>query len=372
MLPTQSLTASDRSNESNDLFLGIDYVEFYVGNALQAAHYYQTTLGLVPTAYAGLETGVRDRTSFLLRREEINFVVTSPLENTGPIADYLAHHGDGVKNIAFQVRDVEQAYYQLLRHGAKPLQEPILSKSATGKIRRATVAVYGDMTHTLVEREGHLETPLPTFQPIAGKCVPDTYLHEFDHFAIGFQLGQVEDWANFYMRACGFEQLHEENIQTELSAMTSKALQNANGRIKFVLIEPRAGKRMSQIEEFLKYHHGPGVQHVGLHSSNIIGTVNQLKHNGIQFASAPTSYYEMLTERVGQISENLGDLHNANILVDRDELGYLLQIFSLPVQPRPTLFIEIIQRKNARGFGSGNIQALFKALEREQERRGNL
>jgi 4-hydroxyphenylpyruvate dioxygenase len=350
----------------------IDYIELFVGNARQAAHYYRTSFGFKPIAYAGLETGLRDRASVILQRDECNLILTAPLSDEGPVAEYVLRHGDGVKDIAFRVENASEAFDAAVRWGAQPLAEPTLLEDKQGHIVRATVAAYGDTVHSFVQRDTFIDSFLPTYQSMQSRPVPWTGLHQIDHFAISLPPGEVQHWVDFYTQVFGFHQIHEEGITTEYSAMNSIAVEDRSERIKFVLIEPRSGKRKSQIEEFLKFHHGPGVQHIALHSTDIVRTIHALEANGVDFVSAPGSYYDMLPERVGSIDEDTQALREVNVLVDRDEWGYLLQIFSLPVQSRPTLFIEIIQRKAARGFGSGNIQALFRALEQEQARRGNL
>lgn len=350
----------------------IDYIEIYAGNARQAAQYYRTAFGFEPIAYAGLESGLRDRASIILQRDECHLLVTAPLSSDGPVAEYVLRHGDGVKDIAFRVTDAARAFTAATRWGAQPLLEPTHLEDEHGHIVKATVAAYGDTVHSFIQRDTFIDTFLPAYQPMQSRPAPWSGLQQIDHFAISLPPGEVQSWVNFYTQVFGFHQLHEEGITTEYSAMNSIAVENSNELIKFVLIEPRSGKRKSQIEEFLKFHQGPGVQHVALHSEDIIKTIHALQANGVGFVQAPGSYYDMLTERVGTIDEDVAALREVNVLVDRDEWGYLLQIFSLPVQSRPTLFIEIIQRKAARGFGSGNIQALFRALELEQARRGNL
>lgn len=351
---------------------GIDYVELYVGNARQSAHYYRTAFGFTPIAYAGQETGLRDQASVVLQQGESYLLLTAPLGPEGPIAEYVARHGDGVKDIAFRVEDARQAFDASVRWGARPLLEPTEFEDEHGSMIKATVAAYGDTVHSFIQRDGATAAFLPAFQETQAPAAPWTGLHLFDHFAISLPPGEVEHWADFYCQVFGFQQIHEEGIATEYSAMKSKAVQDSTGRAKFVLIEPVPGKRKSQIEEFLKYNQGPGVQHVALHSQDIVRSIHALQENGVGFVTAPGSYYDLLSDRVGSISEDIAALREVNVLVDRDEWGYLLQIFSLPVQSRPTFFIELIQRKEARGFGSGNIQALFKALEYEQARRGNL
>ena len=350
----------------------IDYVELYVGNLTQATHYFRTAFGFTPVAYAGLETGRRESTSIVMQQGECSLLLTAPLHSTDPIAEYVLQHGDGVKDIAFHVENVEHVFNEAVRLGAQPLQEPTVLEDHSGQILKATIAAYGDVVHSFIQREGTQETFFPGYQPLKRLQAPQTGLHMFDHFAISLPPGELQQWVDFYSQIFGFHQIHEEGIATEYSAMQSIAVENSSGHIKFVLIEPIPGKRISQIEEFLTFHQGPGVQHIALHTQDIVRTIETLEANGVSFVSAPESYYDMLPERVGLISEDISILRRVNVLVDRDEWGYLLQIFSLPIQKRPTLFIEIIERKAARGFGSGNIQALFKALEREQAKRGNL
>ena len=369
-LTTQDFTYKREKNVP--LLQGIDYIELYVSNALQAAHFYRTAFGFTPIAYAGLETGMRDRMSFVMRQGECHLVLTAPLTSDGPIAEQLQRHGDGVKDVAFRVDDVAEIFAEAVRRGARSLMEPTVLEDEEGRVIKATIAVYGDTVHSFIQRDGCQNAFFPAYRAITSAPVPWTGLNAVDHCAISLPQGELQQWVDFYSQTFGFHQIHEEGIATEYSAMNSKALQDSTDRIKFVLIEPVPGKRKSQIEEFLKFYQGPGVQHVGLLSEDIVRTVRTLEANGVSFVPAPTSYYEMLADRVGSISEDTATLREVNVLVDRDEWGYLLQIFSQPVQSRPTLFIEIIQRKNARGFGSGNIQALFRALEREQAQRGNL
>lgn len=361
------------SRETSALYLqGIDYIELYVGNALQAAHYYRTAFGFTPIAYQGLETGARDRVSYVMRQGDCSFMLTASMDPHSPIAEHVRLHGDGVKDIAFRVKDAGKAFEEAVQRGAQPLQEPVRVYDEMGAITRATIGMYGDVTHSFIQRDAFAGTFLPSFQPIQAPPTLETGLTMFDHFAVSLPPGQMQPWVDFYTRAFGFQQIHEEGIITEFSAMNSKAVQDDSQAIKFVLIEPIPGKRRSQIEEFLAYYQGPGIQHVALHTEDIMQTIHTLEANGVSFVTAPTSYYEMLPDRISGLSESIVALREVNVLADQDEWGYLLQIFSKPVQDRPALFIEVIQRKNARGFGSGNIQALFRALEREQAKRGNL
>lgn len=351
---------------------GIDYIELYVGNALQAAHFYRTAFGFAPIAFQGLETGVRDRVSYIMHQEACFFILTAPLNPRSPIAEHVRLHGDGIKDIAFRVTDVAHTFEQAVRGGAQPLLEPTRIQDEAGTITKATVGVYGNLTHSFIQRDAFVETLLPCYQPLQAPKSVGTGLTCFDHFAVSLPAGGMQPWVDFYTDVFGFEQIHEENIVTEYSAMNSKAVQDNSQTIKFVLVEPISGKRRSQVEEFLAYHHGPGIQHVALHTDDIIRTIHNLQANGVSFVAAPKSYYEMLPDRIKGLSEDITALREVNVLADQDEWGYLLQIFSRPVQDRPTLFIEIIQRKQARGFGGGNIKALFEALELEQARRGNL
>lgn len=372
-----SLTNQERQlqrTSARSQLQGIDYVELYVSNARQAAHYYQTAFGFVPIAHAGLETGVRDRASVVLRQGECHLVLTAPLSSDGPVSRSIQVHGDSVSDIAFRVEDASQAFIEAVRGGAHPILEPTSVKDEAGSVIKASVAVYGDIVHSFIQRNDFAGAFFPGYQTLESIPASGTApgLSTIDHFAVSLPQGALQRWLDFYIQVFNFSPIHEEAIATEFSAMNSKAIEDSTGQIKFVLIEPVPGKRKSQIEEFLHFHQGPGIQHIALQTDDIVQAIRTLQRNGVGFVSAPDSYYEMLVERVGAISEDIAALHEVNVLVDRDEWGYLLQIFSLPVQSRPTLFMEIIERKGARGFGSGNIQALFRALEREQARRGNL
>jgi len=357
---------------------GIDYVEFYVANARQAAHFYRTTLGLLPLAYAGLETGLRDRASWVLARRNIRFVLTAPLlpDPQHPIAAHVARHGDGVKDIALRVADATAAYREAMRRGARGIQEPTAIEDQHGRVIRASIATYGDTIHTFVQRDGYEGAFMPGFQPIEQTApVPKTGLAAIDHIVGNVELGKMNQWVGYYRDVLGFAQLihfDDQDISTEYSALMSKVMQNGSGRIKFPINEPAEGRKKSQIEEYLEYYGGPGVQHIALATGDIMASVDALRNAGIPFLRVPESYYEELPSRVGAIAEDLRELAARGILVDRDEEGYLLQIFSQPLQDRPTLFLEIIQRKGSRGFGKGNFKALFEAIEREQDRRGNL
>jgi 4-hydroxyphenylpyruvate dioxygenase len=357
---------------------GIDYVEFYVANARQAAHFYRTTLGMRPVAYAGLETGSRDRASWVLSRRNVRFVLTAPLlpDPQHPVAAFVARHGDGVKDIALRVADAAAAYHEALRRGARSVREPEALEDAYGRVVRATIAAYGDTVHSFVQRDGYEGAFMPGFQPLEYDLpVPETGLAAIDHIVGNVELGHMDEWVAYYRDVLGFKQLihfDDKDISTEYSALMSKVMQNGSGRIKFPINEPAEGRKKSQIEEYLEYYGGPGVQHIALATGDIMASVDALRAAGIPFLRVPETYYEDLPARVGQIAEDVRELARRGILVDRDEEGYLLQIFSQPLQDRPTLFLEIIQRKGSRGFGKGNFRALFEALEREQARRGNL
>jgi 4-hydroxyphenylpyruvate dioxygenase len=366
---------TSRNQDPLDLF-GIDYVEFYVSNARQAAHFYRSTLGLAPVAYAGLETGLRDRTSYLLQRRNVRFLLTAPNAPGHPIGEHIARHGDGVKDIALRVRDAAAAYVAAVGNGARGVLEPTLSEDEHGRIVRASIATYGDTVHSFIERDGYEGPFMPGFRAIAERApAPETGIAAIDHIVGNVELGHMEEWVGYYRDVLGFRQMihfDDQDISTEYSALMSKVMQNGSGKIKFPINEPADGRRKSQIEEFLEYYGGPGVQHIALATGDICATVDALRAAGIPFISVPPSYYDDLEGRVGRIDESRSALQERGILVDRDEEGYLLQIFSQPLQDRPTLFIEIIQRKGSRGFGKGNFRALFEAIEREQEKRGNL
>jgi 4-hydroxyphenylpyruvate dioxygenase len=357
---------------------GIDYVEFYVSNARQAAHFYRTALGLRPVAYAGRETGVRDRATWVLARRNIRFVLTAPLQPNphDPIAAHIARHGDGVKDIALRVADAAAAYHEAVRRGARGIQEPIVVEDSNGRIVRASIATYGDTIHSFIQRDGYEGVFLPGYQSIADPMpTPETGIAAIDHIVGNVELGKMNEWVGFYRHVLGFAQLihfEDKDISTEYSALMSKVMQNGHGKIKFPINEPAEGRRKSQIQEYLDYYGSPGVQHIALATSDILASVDVLRAAGIPFLRVPDAYYEELPSRIGPIAEDVRELAKRGVLVDRDEEGYLLQIFSQPLQDRPTLFIEIIQRKGSRGFGKGNFKALFQAIEREQEKRGNL
>lgn len=356
--------------------IDVDYVELWVGNALQAAHYYETVFGFQRAGYRGLKTGTRDRHSYLLTQGNIRLVLTAPLHGDSPIADFVKTHGDAVRDIAMTVADVDRAYTESIRLGATSVAAPHERTDADGTVRVAAIATYGDTIHTLVQRTGYTGLFMPEFVPLTDAPASTPVGLQFvDHCVGNVALGAMDTWVAFYRDVLGFtEYIHfdDDDISTEYSALMSKVMAGGRGRIKFPINEPAEGKRRSQIEEYLEYNGGPGVQHMALLTDDIIGTVTHLRDRGVRFLYVPSTYYDQLESRVGTIDENIADLKRLGILVDRDEEGYLLQIFTKPVSDRPTLFFEIIQRKGARGFGKGNFKALFEAIEREQDLRGNL
>ncbi len=355
---------------------GTDYIEMYVGNAKQSAIFYQSAFGFQLAAYRGPETGVRDRVSYLLVQEKIRLVLTSPLGATGEIADRVRQHGDGVHDIALWVNDAREAFDAATARGAEPAYAPRVERNADGEVVTAGIKIYGDTIHSLVERRHYGGVFMPGFVPRTPRYqAAPTGLLYVDHCVANVELGRMNYWVEFYERVMGFKNLvsfDDEDISTEYSSLMSKVMANGNERIKFPINEPARGKRKSQIDEYLEFYEGPGVQHMALATDDIVGTVTALRDRGIEFLKTPTTYYADLQSRVGEIDEPIGALEELGILVDRDPDGYLLQIFSKPVQDRPTLFFEIIQRKGARSFGKGNFKALFEAIEAEQALRGNL
>jgi len=351
----------------------IDYIEFYVGNAHQAAHFYRSAFGFVPIGYAGLETGRRESVSYVVEQHDIRLMFTTSLSPDSPIAEHVKRHGDGIKDIAFRVDDARAAFDAAVKLGASPVMEPAMSEDQNGSLTIAVVSTIGDTVHSLIQRDKYQGEFLPNFLPISKFAkTPSSGLQAIDHIAIGVEQGSLDQEVDFYVNALGFQQSHQEDVYTEYSAMKSKVVQNHSGRIRFPIMEPAPGKRKSQVEEYLSYYGGPGAQHVAFASDDITSTVRTLKLNGIEFLSTPEIYYQQIENRIGKIDEDLDSLRDLNILVDRDADGYLLQLFSRPIQSRPTVFVEIIQRKGSRGFGSGNIKALFEAVEFEQSKRQNL
>jgi 4-hydroxyphenylpyruvate dioxygenase len=355
--------------------LGIDHIEFFVGNAVQAAHFFTHALGFRETAFAGLETGMRDRSSRLVEQGRIRFLLTAPLHGGSEIARHIADHGDGVKVVALSVPDAEEAYRVAVRRGARGLHEPYTQSDESGTVRLATIATYGETLHTFVERDDYEGPFLPGFEPVEVEGEPEGLFAGIDHVVGNVELGRMEEWVGYYERVFGFTEMirfTDEDISTEYSALMSKVMADGSGRIKFPINEPAEGKRKSQIEEYLEFYGGAGVQHIALSTTDVVATVRALRARGVRFLTTPGSYYEELPERIGEIDEDLADLRELGILADRDDEGYLLQIFTKPLGDRPTLFLEVIERHGARGFGEGNFKALFEAIEREQERRGNL
>ena len=355
---------------------GTDFVELYVGNARQSAIYYEAAFGFRRVAYQGPETGVRDRASYVLRQGKIRLLLTTALQPDHPIADHVLRHGDGVHDIALWVDDAREAFAKAVSRGAQPAQEPTVLKDEHGEAVTAAIHTYGETIHSLVERRNYRGAFLPGYRPLQGGFQNEpTGLQYIDHCVGNVELGQMNRWVGFYRDVLGFSQIigfDDKDISTEYSALMSKVMANGNGRIKFPINEPAQGRKKSQIEEYLDYYHSPGVQHLALATDDIIGTVTRLNQAGVEFLHVPGNYYDTVLDRVGKIDEDLEPLRRLGILVDRDEEGYLLQIFTRPVQDRPTLFYEIIQRKGAKSFGKGNFKALFEAIEREQAARGNL
>jgi 4-hydroxyphenylpyruvate dioxygenase len=355
---------------------GTDYIEFYVGNAKQAAHYYKTAFGFQDLAYAGPETGMRDRASYVLQQGKIRLVLTTPLHSDHPIAEHINKHGDGVKVLALWVDDAYDAFAQTISRGALPYQQPTTLTDEFGEVRTSGIKLYGETVHLFVERKNYNGLFLPGYKKMETAYQPkDTGLLYVDHCVGNVGWHKMNQWVNFYEDTMGFKNIltfDDKMISTEYSALMSKVMSNGNGYVKFPINEPAEGKKKSQIEEYLEFYEDEGVQHLALATHDIVKTVTDLQSRGVEFLSVPSSYYKELTSRVGHIDEDLGPLEKLGILVDRDDEGYLLQIFSKPVQDRPTLFFEIIQRKGAKSFGAGNFKALFEAIEREQDLRGNL
>jgi len=355
---------------------GTDYVEFYVGNAKQASHYYRSAFGFQLLAYRGPETGTRYRASYLLQQNKVRLVLTTPIAPDHPAAQHIALHGDGVRDIALWVDDAREAFEVAVERGAKPAQQPTVLRDDQGEVVLAAIHTYGDTIHSLVERRNYSGTFMPGFQTVRSRYNPAPVgLQYVDHCVGNVELGAMNKWVNFYQDVMGFRNLisfDDKDISTEYSSLMSKVVASGNDRIKFPINEPAKGRKKSQIDEYLEFYQGPGVQHMALATDDIISTVTALRDRGVEFLTVPTTYYEELQDRVGKIDEPVETLASLGILVDRDPDGYLLQIFTRPVEDRPTVFYEIIQRKGARSFGKGNFRALFEAIEREQAARGNL
>ena len=356
--------------------LGTDYIEFYVSNSKQAAHFYKTAFGFQDLAYAGLETGLTDRESYVVVQDKIKLVLTSPLKSGTEIGKHIEAHGDGVKVVALWVPNATNAYNEAIKRGAKHYMAPVTEEDENGKVVRSGIYTYGETVHIFVERSEYSGVFLPGFRAWKSTYHPTHVGLQFvDHMVGNVELGAMMTWCNFYRDVLGFAQIvsfDDKDISTEYTALMSKVMSNGNGRIKFPINEPADGKKKSQIEEYLDFYEGPGVQHIAVATDDIIGTVRELISRGIEFLRVPDTYYDVVLDRVGHIDEDIAPLRELGILVDRDDEGYLLQIFTKPIEPRPTLFFEIIQRKGATSFGKGNFQALFEAIEREQELRGKL
>ena len=361
---------------SNDSFpiRKVDHIRHYVGNARQSAFYYQHVFGFSITGYHGLETGLRHEADWLVEQNDVKLLFTAPVRPGHPISNLIAHHGDFVQDIAFEVDDVDWAYHEAVRRGAKGAKEPYSLENDEGSVRIASIHTYGDTLHTFINRDKFTGHFLPGFERRNDPGDPIGIL-EVDHCVGNVELGEMNIWVKWYEDVLGFKNLisfDDKDISTEYTALMSKVMASGNGRVKFPINEPADGKKKSQIDEYLEFHGGAGVQHVALRTDDIIYTVSRLRARGIQFLSVPRTYYDMLTDRVGQIDEDIDVLADLGILVDRDDEGYLLQIFTKPTTDRPTLFYEIIHRKGAKSFGKGNFKALFESIEREQALRGTL
>ncbi|MBS1543594.1 MAG: 4-hydroxyphenylpyruvate dioxygenase [Bacteroidetes bacterium] len=355
---------------------GTDYIEFYVGNARQAALYYQHCFGFSLVAYAGPETGVRDRASYVLQQGKIRFVLTTSMQPDTEISNHVSRHGDGVKVLALWVDDAVKSFSETVSRGAQPASPPQTLKDEFGEVVISSIHTYGETLHTFVERKNYKGAFLPGFRPVTSDFKPTPIGLEYvDHCVGNVELGKMNYWVDFYEKVMGFSLLltfDDKDISTEYSALMSKVVSNGNGYIKFPINEPASGKKKSQIEEYLDYYKSAGVQHIAIATKDIIHTVSELRRRGVEFLRVPDTYYDDVMDRVGRIDEDLKELKKLNILIDRDEEGYLLQIFSKPILDRPTLFFEIIERNGARSFGKGNFKALFESIEREQALRGNL
>lgn len=377
MITEDTVVALKATNKEDFLPLnGTDYIEMYVGNAKQSAYFYQMAFGYELVAYAGPETGLRDRASYVLQQNKVRLVLTSAMHPNHPISDHVKKHGDGVKVLALWVDDAKSALEETTKRGAKKAIDYKIHTDAHGEVCTASIHTYGETIHTFVERKNYNGVFMPGYEPATNKLKTEPVgLQYIDHCVGNVELGRMNDWVQFYEDVMGFRLLvtfDDKDISTEYTALMSKVVSNGTGYVKFPINEPADGKRKSQIEEYIEFYHGAGVQHVAIATNNILHTVAELRSRGVEFLHVPDTYYETVLERVGEIKEDLEELRKLNILIDRDDEGYLLQIFTKPVQDRPTVFYEIIQRRGAQSFGKGNFKALFEAIEREQERRGNL
>ena len=356
--------------------LGTDHLEFYVGNAKQSAYYYQTAFGYRVTAYCGPETGVRDRASYVLEQGKIRLVLTTSLKPDSAVSEHVKKHGDGVKVLALWVDDARKSFEETTKRGAKPVHAPTILSDEHGEVLVASIETYGETIHTFVERKNYKGAFMPGFKAVDKPAISEPVgLKHVDHCVGNVGWGEMNQWVEFYENVLGFKLLltfDDKDISTEYSALMSKVVSNGNGFVKFPINEPAEGKKKSQIEEYLDFYQGPGVQHIAVATDDILYTVAELKRRGVEFLHVPATYYEDLKERVGDVQEDFQAIQKLNILVDRDDEGYLLQIFTKPVEDRPTLFYEIIQRRGAQSFGKGNFKALFESIEREQALRGNL
>jgi 4-hydroxyphenylpyruvate dioxygenase len=355
---------------------GTDYVELYVGNAKQAAHFYKTAFGFQSLAYAGPETGMKDKVSYVIRQNKLTFVLTTPLKTGNDIANHIYLHGDGVKVLALKVEDATSAWEETIKRGGRSYMPPTTLKDANGEVVLSGIHTYGETVHLFVERKNYTGAFMPGFREWKSNYNPSsTGLLYVDHCVGNVGWNQMNPWVKFYEDVMGFRNIlsfDDKDISTEYSALMSKVMSNGNGYVKFPINEPAEGKKKSQVEEYLEFYNGEGVQHVAIATNDIVATVSELQNRGVEFLTIPESYYKTVLDRVGKIDEDLAPLQKLGILIDRDDEGYLLQIFSKPLEDRPTLFFEIIQRKGAKSFGKGNFKALFEALEREQDARGNL
>jgi 4-hydroxyphenylpyruvate dioxygenase len=355
---------------------GTDYVEFYVGNAKQAAHFYKTAFGFQNLAYSGPETGTKDRASYAIRQNKLTLVLTTPIRPNHAIADHIHKHGDGVKVLALTVEDATSAWEETTKRGGKSFMKPTTLSDEHGELVMSGIHTYGEVVHLFIERQNYHGPFMPGFRKLESNYnPPQTGLQYVDHCVGNVALGQMNPWVKFYEDVMGFRNIlsfDDKDISTEYSALMSKVMSNGNGFVKFPINEPAEGKKKSQVDEYLEFYNGEGVQHIAMATKNIIETVTDLQKRGVEFLNIPSNYYDTLLDRVGHIDEELNALKRLGILVDRDDEGYLLQIFTKPVEDRPTLFFEIIQRKGAKSFGKGNFKALFEAIEREQAARGNL
>jgi 4-hydroxyphenylpyruvate dioxygenase len=377
-MQTATIPSTVNTNAATDFLplQGTDYVEFYVGNAKQAAHFYKTAFGFQSLAYAGPETGVKDKVSYVIQQHKLTFVLTTPLRKGNDIANHIYLHGDGVKVLALKVDDATSAWEETTKRGGRSYLKPTVLKDDNGEVVLSGIHTYGETVHLFVERKNYTGPFMPGFKKWQSNYNPTpTGLLYVDHCVGNVGWNQMNPWVKFYEDVMGFKNIlsfDDNDISTEYSALMSKVMSNGNGFVKFPINEPAEGKKKSQVEEYLDFYNGEGVQHVAIATGNIVETVTELQNRGIEFLSIPASYYETVLDRVGKIDEDLAPLQKLGILIDRDEEGYLLQIFSKPLEDRPTLFFEIIQRKGAKSFGKGNFKALFEALEREQDIRGNL